>query len=336
MRVTFVNRKPLNGYFSIENVFKALIPSFPVDINIDNFYVKSSRAYPLGIFKNLFYRAKKADIYHVTGDIHYAVFSYPRNKTVLTIHDCRFMMSKSLLKRFLMKWIWLKLPVKKAKFVTVISEKSKRDVVKYTGCNPKKIAVIPDPLAPHFKYTRKVFNSERPRILQVGTAFNKNLHRVIEALGGISCEFTILGRLSEADINYLKKFKIIYRNRWDLSDEDIASEYRNSDIVVFASVFEGFGLPIIEAQASGRIVVTSNISPLIEVSGGLASFVNPFDVNSIKEGILEMINNSEKRNRLIESGLENAKRYNPTIIARSYYEIYKKIFFSGNSSSFNL
>jgi len=96
-------------------------------------------------------------------------------------------------------------------------------------------------------------------------------------------------------------------------------------MLVFASTYEGFGLPIVEAQATGRPVVTSNILSMPEVAGGAACLVDPFNVASIREGIAKVIQDSSYREYLVRLGFENVKRFQPENIAKNYLDIYTNI-----------
>src|SRR5882762_8016410 len=86
----------------------------------------------------------RASVYHVTGDIHYITLALPRKKTILTVHDTVFMENSRGVKRTILKWLYLKLPVRSCLYVTAISEATKKDIVQYTGCSPDKVIVIPD------------------------------------------------------------------------------------------------------------------------------------------------------------------------------------------------
>lgn len=96
-------------------------------------------------------------------------------------------------------------------------------------------------------------------------------------------------------------------------------------MVMFVSTFEGFGLPVIEAQGTGRPLITSNIQPMKEVAGDAAYFADPFDTSSIRNGVLKIIHDQHYRQSLIEKGLMNVKRFAPEKIAMQYQELYKKV-----------
>lgn len=272
-----------------------------------------------------FLRNCKADIYHITGDIHYAVFAFPRKKVVLTIHDSVFLFQHKGLKRWFMKKIFLDWPARYASKITTISERSKRDIIEFGGIAEEKIVIIPDPLNAFITSSPLLFKSEKPRILFIGATPNKNLERTLEALKGIACELHLIGKFSSDQINRLEGSGLDYTIFSNLTEEELNLRYASADLLLFPTLFEGFGLPIIEAQQAGRPVITSNIAPMCDVAGSGACLVDPYEVLSIREGILKIISDSDYRNRLIESGFVNIKRYTPEYITTSYLEVYKTL-----------
>ena len=326
MVVTLILRKAIPEYFSIENVFSIILQPLRKKISANVIHAPTNRAHPLAVLKNIrSLRKTQADVIHVTGDIHYAVFAFPSKKVVLTIHDSVFLRNTRGLSKFLMLWFWYKLPVWHARSISTISEASKKDIIKLTGCSPSKITVIGNPVDPDFRYHPAPFNVIKPVILQIGTWTNKNLERVVEAIQTIPCQLVIIGKLSDEQKQLIAASGIDYSNSFFLSKEALIQQYINCDMVVFVSLFEGFGLPVLEAQATGRPLVTSAISPMKEVAGKGAHLADPYDVDAIRAGIKKVIQDEQYRKQLIEEGLENVKRFNAEAIAEKYFELYNRV-----------
>jgi len=161
--------------------------------------------------------------------------------------------------------------------------------------------------------------------LQMGTKPNKNLARVIESLQGLSIHLRIVGKLDSHQATQLPTSGLDYSNVANLSDEQVVAEYQRCDLLLFASTFEGFGLPIVEAQATGRPVVTSNVWSMPEVGGDAVCLVDPLDVASIRAGVLRVIGNAQYRMQLVRLGFENVKRYRRDRIASIYACIYHEL-----------
>lgn len=327
IKIGYIERK-FYQFVSIEKAFRQIASALPqerFEVSFEQLpYLNSA----LGTLKNMmFFRpAFKADIFHMTGQAHYIALLLPRRRTVLSIMDIRFLYMYKGLRRFVLKKLLLDLPVKHLDHITAISEETKREIVRYTGCDPGKIRVLDLPLVHELEPGDPVpFRSERPRLLQVGTTDNKNIPNVAKALRGVDCTLVIIGRLDQFQSNALRENAIEFENRFDLSDSELKEEYRRADAVVFCSTYEGFGLPIIEAQAMGKPVVTSNLSPMKETAGGAAALADPHDPESIKTAILKVIGNPEYRSAMTEKGVENTKRFEPARVAAGYAELYEEM-----------
>ncbi|MCS7035441.1 MAG: glycosyltransferase [Saprospiraceae bacterium] len=328
--VHIIFRKPCGpGFYSIERSFGALWPYLQGNSNIQIQKIVAC-APSRGLWPRLRIAAQmrrlKADVFHISGDIHFAALFLPGHKTLLTVHDCGFMKHPSTWKRFLLEWLWLQWPVRHCRQIVAVSEATKADILRYTGCSPDKIEVIPSAILPRFQPLPKPFNSRCPRVLHVGATPNKNLQRHIEALAGIPCILHIAGRIGPEEQSLLQRCGVAYECTPDLDDESMARAYEACDMLLFASTFEGFGMPILEAQAVGRPVVTASVSSMPAVAGeGGACFVNPFEVADIRRGVLRVIEDADFRESLIKKGFENVKRFRAAAAAAAYVRLYQAL-----------
>lgn len=327
MRITYIFRR--QGY-SIEKVFNPIIAEMKRqghDVSIETVCHKKSLIMTLAYNMWHFARLSNHNICHITGDIQYvACFMNPK-KTVMTIHDMVSLHNPAVpwYSRILCYWLWYYFPLKRLKYITCISEATRQDVIKTFPWAEKKLIVIGNPVSDEYKYYPKGLNLAKPRILHIGTKTNKNLNRVIQALNGIQCHLRIIGIMTDDNRHYLKEYGIDFSNVSGLSDDEILQEYINADIVSFLSLFEGFGMPIIEAQAVGRPVVTSNIEPMVTVSGEAAALVDPYNVTSIHDGFMSLIDSELKRTDCIKKGLNNVRRYSIHNICYLYITLYQSL-----------
>jgi glycosyltransferase involved in cell wall biosynthesis len=319
-------RKPVPHFFSIEKIFSSVSEQLEKEISIKKSSLPFYTSSVSNIVKNLlFARQQKADVYHVTGDVHYVVLALPKRQVVLTIHDCIFLYQYSGLKKWFFHHLFLKWPVKHSSIITTISEQSKSEIIKFSGCAPEKIRVINNPVTASIYFKPRIFKQEKPTLLFLGSTPNKNLPRVIEAVKGLPCRVHVIGKIPGEQEQNLKDSEIEYVQSSGLSENELADAYAASDILLFPTLYEGFGLPILEAQKAGRPVITSDLSPMKEVAGGAAHLVNPYQVASIRKGIVKIINEQEYRNLLIKKGFENVQRFEPAWVAEQYLEVYKQI-----------
>lgn len=331
-KVSLFFRKKLPSSQSIEMLFDNI--SLFLKQNQDEFIIIKNelpnQSSSINDFiKNIWYSFKKqTSINHITGDIYYIALALNPLKTIITIHDCVLLKHKANSPLFwLYRLIWFKIPVRLCKIVTTISEKSKQELIYYTGVNAEKVKVISNFYDPIFKYIPHKFNKNETTILQIGTTPNKNVERLIIALkqANISCKLIIVGQMMDVHLKVLKETDLAYENYVNISKERLFELYKQCDIVSFISTYEGFGLPLIEANAVGRVVLTSNISPMLEVAKESAHFVNPNDAEDIVMGIKKIISHDEYRDSLIENGRKNILNYSLEEIAFKYYSLYESL-----------
>ncbi len=326
MKVTFFFRKKRENNHSIERVFNTVIQNLSDAISTVQVEVPKSGAKPWAMLTNMAFAKKMAGtINHITGDVHYIVIRMPKNKNILTIHDIESILTGNALKRWLFKLLWFKWPIKKCTYVTVISQSTKEKLQEIISIDPQKIKVIPNPVVNNFAFRPREVLNQIPVLLQIGTKKNKNLPNLILAIKDISCHLIVVGSLDNEQKSLLENHQISFENHVNISDDEMKKLYDRADILTFTSLFEGFGLPIIEAQLSGVPVITSNLSSMPEVSGDGAMKVDPHNIDEIKKGIEKLISDTTLRKELIAQGKINAAKYDVHAITNLYVDLYNQL-----------
>jgi glycosyltransferase involved in cell wall biosynthesis len=326
VKILHHERKRLESHFSIERLFAEIRRHMPADCEVTSCPAPEASAGILPRWRNVRHAAQQqADVHHIVGDSHYLAFGLPPEKTVLTIHDCAALNRLRGLPRALLKYFWFTGPMRRAAVVTAISEASKEELRQWVGALADKVTVVPDCVFDDFQYAPKRFNERAPVVLQIGTKENKNFERVAEAVATTGCQLHVVGDLEPEQRALCGRLGIPYCALGVVSDEALVQAFRRCDIVVFASLYEGFGLPVLEGQAIGRPVITSNISSLPEAAGEGALLVDPYSVDEIRAAIVRVVADAGLRASLVEKGLKNVERFRPEAIAARYAEIYKKV-----------
>ncbi|HEV2394158.1 MAG TPA: glycosyltransferase family 1 protein [Verrucomicrobiae bacterium] len=326
MRVIHFQRRPADGQVSIERVFNQLRAAMPAGIHCS---AHISPCFSRGILPRLANildaRAHCAQLNHIVGDSHYLALALDPTRTILTVHDCAPLLRLRGPKRFLVRWFWFELPLRRAAIVTAISDATRRELARLLPRIRRPVRVVHNCLPTHFRPEPKPFNQHDPLLLQVGTAPNKNLERLILAMAGLPCRLRIIGKLGPQHLRLLRSHAIQYDNLPRATEAELIESYRQSDAVLFASTYEGFGLPILEANAIGRPVLTGNCLSMPEVAGPAACLVDPYDAGSIRQGLVRIISDSQYRQRLVGAGFQNVKRFSPKSIAAQYAAIYREL-----------
>jgi glycosyltransferase involved in cell wall biosynthesis len=319
-------RRPGPEHVSIERLFDGIRQNLPDPWHAEVALCPCPSRGIVARLRNMAEARKRAGkINHIVGDSHYLALGLPADGLVLTIHDCATLQRLRGAAREALRQLWFVQPMRRAVAVTTISHAIRDELRQWVGGLADKVRVIPNCVRSEFQPEPKAWPVREVVVLQVGTKWNKNVERVAEALAGTGCRLEIVGELSQAQREKVIATQTPFRELGRVSDVELLEAYRRSDLLVFASLYEGFGLPIIEAQALGRPVVTSNFGAMAEAAGPGAALVDPRDPAAIRREVLGILRSPGHRERLISEGFRNVGRYLPQVIASRYGCLYEEV-----------
>jgi len=288
----------------------------------------------------------RADLLH---EPHYVLPPLTRCRTVVTIHDCihlRFPEYLPSRAAFAYAHAMIRLAARKADRVLTVSDASKRDILHYTGVAPEKVVVVHNGLDTRFAAApdadaidrvRQRFQLDHPFVLYVGNIKpHKNLERLIAAFASMRADgpdglkLVVIG---DETSKHPGLRQAVHRHRLDKHVRffgfqpaaTLVTFYRLARAFVFPSLYEGFGLPPLEAMANETPVVTSNLSSLPEVAGDAAVLVDPYDVASIADGIRRAVTDEPLRQELIARGRARAREFSWARAAADTLAVYREV-----------
>jgi len=277
---------------------------------------------------------------------------YKRFKTVVTVHDLTPIVFSQAFLRGLkgeIKWQMQRYSLRRADAIITDSESSKKDVIKYVGIKEKKVSVAYLAAGEQFKQLEiKNFKLEIQKryglpdrfALYVGdVTWNKNLPRLIDAIKKINIPLVMVGKslVSEeydknnpwnTDLNRVNELTRGDDNIMKLgfvSSEELVQIYNMATVFVMPSLYEGFGLPILEGMACGCPVITSKEGSIPEVASNAAFYVNAYDVEAIAAGIKKVFSDKQLQEELSKKGLENVKKFSWGKTAQETNAVYKLV-----------
>ncbi len=329
IEITLLSRKYNSEERSIERLFYFLKKGF-LDKNVNVKEVKNPYGGGLlNIFKSILFfgrQIKREEIVHITGQIHFVAALLKTKKIVITVHDLGLYRGLPAWRFFAFKLFWIYIPFRRAKRIIAISEKTKQEIVSIMPSVLHKIEVIPNCVTIPIEDEVFLKKNKLPQVLIIGTRSNKNIERGIKALKGLPVELMIIGALTDSQKLLLEENNISYKNEVQVNEERLLEVYKKVDILLFPSIYEGFGLPIIEAQAQNVMVITSDVSPTRDVAADGAVLVNPENENLIREALLNILSfTDEEKLALLRKGKENVKNYTVETITNHYINVYNKI-----------
>ena len=304
--------------------------------------VKPRRMWTLiGLSLEFLFRRSKPDVFF--SSTHYLPIFSP-GKSVISILDLSYIHFPQLFKKSDLNQLtkWTKYSVEKARYIFTISKASKDDIIKEYKFPGYKIGVtypgIKAVSSSEYKVLSmdeigKKYGISKNYVLFVGTLQpRKNIARLIEAFSKLESkvELVIIGKKGWLYAEILaapKKYGIEEKVKFldSVTDEDLPCFYKNAICFVLPSLYEGFGLPVLEAMKYGCPVVTSKISSLPEAGGDAALYVDPQNIDDIKNKLELLINDKELRGKLIEKGYEQVKKFSWEKTARETLSVLKRI-----------
>lgn len=323
MRKVFFLRKKIAGENSIEELASTLLEGIP-ELELRVFPCDSSGIW--GMVQNIFFACKySGDINHLFSPGECYVLPFMRGKKIVTWHDVKtIQMSPSKIKRFLRK-LSVVIPMRWADKLVVISSNTKTELEVFAPSVKHRIVMIYNAYNKKIHYHPKEFNKAYPMVLHIGTAARKNLDRVMRALYDIPCKLWVVGKMTQKQKQLAQALSLDYCNEFDLPYDRILDLYNKADIISFPSMYEGFGMPVIEANAVGRALLTSHAGALKEIVGDSAYVVNPENCEDIEQGFYRLINDESLRESFIVKGLDNAKRFSASVMINKYKDLYESV-----------
>jgi glycosyltransferase involved in cell wall biosynthesis len=262
-------------------------------------------------------RRERLDVLHCPtfrGPLH-----RPGCPLVVTVHDLAVLRHPATFNQWTRQYsrLCVSRVARAARLVIAVSEQTRRDVVELLGVPDERVRVIPNGVS-------DVFSPDGPAedgdyVLAVGTLEpRKNLARLADATRRLGVELRVAGAAGWGDVALPQNgVRLLGR----VSDEELARLYRGARCLAYPSLAEGFGIPIVEAMASGTPVVTSRGRATEETAGGAAVLVDPLDVASIAAGIEEA---TSRRDELVRAGLERASGFTWAETARRTVDVYRE------------
>ena len=320
---------------------EGLGPNFrPVPVRSGNYSVAEQLTVPLSLIRS------RVDLFHAP---HYVLPALTPCRSIVTIHDCIHLMFPQYLPgrlahSYAQIAFWL--AANRSAHILTVSEASKRDILRFFSIPADKVDVIYNAIDERFNQTPIEADMQRVRdryqlhdrfLLYSGNVKpHKNLERLIDAFnrlrqsdfGNIKLlitggEISRYGTLRRAVHRYNLHHHVRFLGF--LSVETLAILYRLADAFVFPSLYEGFGLPPLEAMASGTPVLTSNISSLPEVVGDAALLIDPYDPASIAEGLKLVLSDRALREKLVDRGRKRAAAFSWEASVKRILATYRKV-----------
>lgn len=310
---------------------------------------------------------KKEDIPKVADIIHIPYFepffltvpSRNLQKTVITVHDLTPLVFPHEFPsgiRGRIKWYIQRKRLKKLRAIIADSLSSKKDIIKFAGVSESIVHAVYLAAGDEFKIIKKKselgkikkkYDLPESFVLYVGDAtWNKNLPRLIDAVKKINLTLVLVGKALidenfdasnswNKDLAYVQK-EIKSDKRFIrlgfISESDLVAIYNMATVLAMPSLYEGFGLPVLEAMSCGVPVITSKKGSLSEVGGGAAFYIDPTSIDDIARGIQAVYANQALQKELSEKGIQQAKKFSWRKTAAQTVAVYENTWKAGRTT----
>ncbi len=283
----------------------------------------------------------KLDVFHgLSGEI---PIGLPKNvKKIVTIHDLIFVRYPNLYSFFDRKIHFqkFKYAAQKADCVIAISEQTKADIITFLKINPEKIKVVYQGCSDVFKQNfsleeketvRKKFGLPQKFVLNVGTIEErKNALTILKAIKDIDTKLVLVGRKTsyyEQLENYAKKHNIEHKiiHLSGITQRELAIVYQLATVLVYPSIFEGFGIPIIEALFSKTPVITTNSGVFPEAAGADSLYIEPYDHKDLTQKIEFLFENDLVCAQMADKGHQFVQKFTDENIAKNLMQVYETV-----------
>jgi len=320
-----------------------------------NFTWRTSRISPIW-FARLWQRARlpipverwvgKIDLFHATD------FVLPptrtKTRTVLTVHDLSFVRAPDAASPSLKRYLDQVVPrsVHRADYVLADSQATKDDLIALYGVTPDKVEVLLSGVNPRFQPVNdpallstvraKYGIGDAPFVLSVGTVQpRKNYERLIQAFAQLPDDLRHVHLVIAGGRGWLQGPIYAAVETLGLTDrvhfigfaddDDLPALYSAARAFAFPSLYEGFGLPVLESMACGTPVVTSNVSSLVEVAGDATLLIDPLSVQQIADALIQLLTDESLRTQLVERGHAQARQFTWQRAAAQLHNVYKRL-----------
>jgi glycosyltransferase involved in cell wall biosynthesis len=306
----------------------------------------------LGQLAQLSYRrlVPNAELFHATEHLLPPLGGLP---TVLTVHDMIFKLFPQHQKLLNYRYLNATMPMycRRADAIITVSEASKRDITTLYGIEAERITVIYEAAGPEFRPApARVLDEVRDRYglpgryaVHVGTIEpRKNLTRLVEALfelrtAGLNIPLVVVGSRGWLYDSFFRRLEELSMQEAVLFPgyvplDDLPAVYGAATLAVMPSIYEGFGLPVLEAMACGTPVLASSSSSLPEIGGGAARYFDPLDVGQIAAAIRDVWVDANLRAEMSHDGLKQAAQFSWEKAARETMAVYERAGHPGTSS----